>query len=223
MYKDYFFEVIKDLDKIFIVVTHNSDTNINSVDNLPKNVIKWYSQNVNVKDDRLVSLPIGLENSRWFAEIQKQKKIMDKLNTDKKNRNLVYMNHNINTNIKERIISFDLLKDKDFVTTQMLSNGQNYDNYIDNIYNHKFVICPEGNGIDTHRKWETLYLKSIPIEKRNINSSFYEDLPICFVDSWEDITEDYLNREYNRIINSNWNLNKLDMFYWKNEIIKYDK
>ena len=192
MYKDYFFEVIKDLDKIFIVVTHNSDTNINSVDNLPKNVIKWYSQNVNVKDDRLVSLPIGLENSRWFAEIQKQKKIMDKLNTDKKNRNLVYMNHNINTNIKERIISFDLLKDKDFVTTQMLSNGQNYDNYIDNIYNHKFVICPEGNGIDTHRKWETLYLKSIPIEKRNINSSFYEDLPICFVDSWEDIFFDIL-------------------------------
>ena len=38
MYKDYFFEVIKDLDKIFIVVTHNSDTNINSVDNLPKNL-----------------------------------------------------------------------------------------------------------------------------------------------------------------------------------------
>ena len=51
---------------------------INSVDNLPKNVIKWYSQNVNVKDDRLVSLPIGLENSRWFVEIQKQKRIIEK-------------------------------------------------------------------------------------------------------------------------------------------------
>ena len=96
----------------------------------------------------------------------------------------------------------------------------NFENYIDNIYNHKFVICPEGNGIDTHRKWETLYLKSIPIEKRCINSSFYEDLPICLVNDWSEITEEFLNKEYNRISNSTWNLNKLDMFYWKNEINK---
>jgi len=220
MYKNQFFDIIRNLESKFIVVTHNSDININNVDNLPDNVIKWYSQNVNFKDERLESLPIGLENSRWFPETQKQNKILEKVKNNKNIRNLVYMNHNINTNIKERSEPYELLKDKTFVTTQMLANGQNFDNYIDNIYNHKFVICPEGNGIDTHRKWETLYLNSIPIEKRCINSSFYEDLPICLVDSWEDITEDFLNKEYGRISNTKWNMNMLDMFYWENKIFK---
>lgn len=220
MYKNQFFNLIKNLDSKFIIVTHNSDINIDNVDNLPKNVIKWYSQNVNCKDERLFSLPIGLENSKWFPEIQKQKKLINKLQNRKKIKNLVYMNHNIRTNVVERTKTYNLLSNKSFVTVEFGSNGQNYDNYIDNIYNHKFVICPEGNGIDTHRKWETLYLNSIPIEKRNINSSFYEDLPICLVENWNEINEQFLNREYDRIMNTKWNLDKLDMSYWINEINK---
>jgi len=223
MYKDRFFELIKNLDNKFIIVTHNSDTNINNIDNLPKNVIKWYSQNVNIKDDRLESIPIGLENSRWFTDIGKQNKILNKLKNSKNIKKLLYINHNINTNLKERIIPYELLKNESFVTIENGLNGYFYDNYIDNIYNHKFVICPEGNGIDTHRKWETLYLNTIPIEKRNINSSFYEDLPICLVNNWNEINEDFLNKEYDRINNSDWNLNKLDMAYWQNKIINYDK
>jgi hypothetical protein len=220
MYKNQFFELIKDLDHKFIVVTHNSDININNIDNLPKNVIKWYSQNVNCKDDRLYSLPIGLENSKWFPHLQKQKKLSNKVNETKKIKNLVYINHNINTNLQKRIEPYNLLGGKSFVTAEMGSNGQNFDHYVDQIYNHKFVICPEGNGIDTHRKWETLYLNTIPIEKININSSFYEDLPICLVNDWNEINEDFLNREYDRIMNTKWNLDKLDMFYWINEIYK---
>lgn len=220
MYKDIFFNIIKNLNNKFIVVTHNCDKNINDVNNLPDNVIKWYSQNVNCKNDRLFSIPIGLENSKWFTHLHKQDKILRKVNEQKNFKNLVYINHNIRTNIKERTIPYELLKDKSYATIEFGSNGENFDNYLDNIYNHKFVICPEGNGIDTHRKWETLYLNSIPIEKRNINNSFYEDLPICFVDSWKEITEDFLNKEYLRITNTKWNLNKLNMFYWQNEIYK---
>jgi hypothetical protein len=213
MYKDYFFEMIKNLENKFIVVTHNSDMSADNVD-IPKNVIKWYSQNVNVKDDRLESLPIGLENSRWFPEIKKQSKIIEKVRTAKNIRNLVYMSHNVNTNIKERTLVFNVLKDKKFVTNQ----STNFDLYIDNIYNHKFVICPEGNGIDTHRTWETLYLGSIPIEKRNINNQYYTDLPICFVDNWEEVTEDFLNKEWERITQGSWNLAKLNFQYWKKRI-----
>ena len=218
MYKNQFFELIKNLDNKFIIITHNSDININNVDNLPHNVIKWYSQNVNCKDSRLESLPIGLENSRWFSDIKKQDRILNKLETNKNIKNLVYINHNINTNLSERIIPYDLLKNESYITVESGLNGYFYDNYIENIYNHKFVICPEGNGIDTHRKWETLYLRSIPIEKRNINSSFYEDLPICLVDSWSEITEDFLNKEYDRISNTTYNLDMLNMTYWIEKI-----
>lgn len=212
----------------FILVSHNSDGKITNnpgqydadIRLMPDNLIMWYGQNVNYKHDKIKSIPIGLENSKWFPQIRKTDKILNKLNEEKKLYNLVYMNHNIRTNITERSVCYSLLNNKPFVTTQMGQNGYNFDNYIDNIYNHKFVICPEGNGIDTHRTWETLYLGSIPIEKVNINNSFYNDLPICFVDEWGQITEDFLNKEYNRIMNTKWNLDKLDIFYWQNEIYK---
>ena len=58
MYKNQFFNLIKDLDNKFTVVTHNSDINIDNIDNLPKNVVTWYSQNIKYRDDRLHSLPI---------------------------------------------------------------------------------------------------------------------------------------------------------------------
>jgi hypothetical protein len=38
------------------------------------------------------------------------------------------------------------------------------------------------------------------------------------VDEWSDITEDFLNKEYERIINTIWNLEKLNFKYWENKI-----
>jgi hypothetical protein len=210
----------------FILISHNSDGKITDqpgksdadVRKMPKNLIRWYAQNVCYKDDRIISLPIGLENSEWFVSTKKVEKITNKILENKKHKKLVYVNHNIQTNPKERIKPYTHLQNKDFATIENGLNGQNFDNYLDNLYNHKFVVCPEGNGTDTHRTWECLYINTIPIEKRNINNQFYTDLPICFVDDWEEITEEFLNSEYERITKLDWNLEKLDFNYWKNRI-----
>jgi hypothetical protein len=61
---------------------------------------------------------------------------------------------------------------------------------------------------------------TIPIEKRNINNQFYTDLPICFVDSWDQVTEDFLLAEYERIKAATWNMDKLKFSYWSNKIKK---
>ena len=152
MYKDYFFDLVKSLKNKFIVITHNTDLEVNNLYNLPRNVIKWYSTNVNIIDERVEPIPIGLENNNWFPHLKKQEKIFEKIKTIKCCKNLVYMNHNIGTNIEERRIPFDLLKEEDFVTTQMGANGKYFDSYLDNVYNHKFVICPEGNGRSEERR-----------------------------------------------------------------------
>lgn len=220
MYKDQFFEKIKNLDNKFIIITHNSDINID-FDDSPPNVIKWFSQNVNCNSKKIESLPIGLENSKWFRHLNKKEKMVKKLSEDKNIKNLLYINHNPNTYPKDRIEPYNIFNNT-WTTVQNGHNGQNFDVYLDNIYNHKFVLSPRGNGIDTHRKWEALYLKTIPIEKRNINNTFYDDLPICFVDDWKEITEDFLNEEYERINKLEWNLDKLNMSYWKNRIKDYE-
>jgi hypothetical protein len=83
-----------------------------------------------------------------------------------------------------------------------------------------FVICPEGNGIDTHRLWEALYLKTIPIIKKNKISPFLQkaNLPILILNDWSDLTkfnESKLKSFYakkKRFFNNNF----LNQKYWIN-------
>ena len=213
-YKDSLFAIIKDLPCRFIIITHNNDFNVYDLANLPTNVIHWFSQNVCVLDERLSSLPIGLENSRWFPDTRKKELLLAKAKQPKTNRNLVYVNHNISTNRAERELPYKILDGKRFATVAYGYNPIDFGTYVDNLYNHKFVVSPPGNGVDTHRNWEALYLGTIPIEKRCPNNTFYEDLPICFVNEWEELTEDFLESECRRINQTTWNLQKLKMSYW---------
>jgi hypothetical protein len=211
----------------FILISHNGDEKIvdygsghyPNVNLIPNNLKKWFGQNVCVKNERLESIPIGVENSyNPLSELKKQRiNYYHSINSEKKN--ILYINHDISTNLNERAEPYSLFGHKDWVTIRNGRNGVNFEQYIKEIKNHKFVLCPEGNGTDTHRTWETLYVGSIPIVKKNINNSFYTDLPISFVNSWSEINEDFLNFEYNRILNSKFNLEMLNFDYWKNKIL----
>ena len=218
----------------FVLITHNSDGCITwepkrfnhgssndcdlNVIMIPNNLLKWYSQNVNVRHQKIESIPIGLENNCWFPDVKKYERIKEIAQRKKTYKNLLYVNHNIATNPPERTAPYKLFSNKKWATVEHGANGVNFNNYLENLHSHKFILCPEGNGIDTHRTWESLYIGSIPIEKRNFNNVFYEDLPICFVNKWEDITEEFLNCEYERILHEEWNLDKMYFDYWKNKI-----
>ena len=221
------------VDNPIILVTHNSDHSLD--DKLfsmrPKNIIKWYSQNVMVEDPIVESIPIGLENERWFPKIQKKNKILNMVSRIKKYKNLMYMNHSVRTNPTQRGLPYQLFGNKNWSTSVRGTNGQNFESYIDNIYNHKFVLCPNGNGVDTHRLWETLYLKSIPIVTSSVNTKFYEDLPILIVNNWGEVNQGLLENFFEvvskKVDSEEYNLNKLKVDYWlnkiKNEITNYDK
>ena len=59
-----------------------------------------------------------------------------------------------------------------------------------------FVLCPQGNGIDTHRIWESLYCGSIPIVEDHIGFDQFKNLPIMFVDDFYKISEKSLENFY---------------------------
>ncbi len=215
------FKVLGELDKGVIVVTHNSDINIDNSFSPPDNVFKWFSQNVNVIHEKIESIPIGLENDRWFPQIRKKEKMGVTMGMPKFFKNLVYMNHNINTNPGKRNKPYELLEKKRWVTTEHRANGENFDDYLQNLFTHKFVICPEGNGLDTHRTWEALYMGAIPIEIKNNNNRFYADLPILVIDDWEQLTEKFLEDWYYQMMCGIkvWNYDKLNFSYWEDKIL----
>lgn len=235
MYAKQLFDIMGYFSRRFVLVTHSCDCSIEDYGirrpngkgevkefhyfKIPDNVIKWYSKNVNTKNSIIESIPIGVENDRWHQKVPKLEIMEEQLKQHRGVRNLVYMNHNIKTNPEERQKLYDLFGKQEWVSSHFGRNGDQFERYIHQLYNHKFMLCPEGNGMDTIRTWECLYMGTIPIEKRNINNQFYTDLPICFVDKWEDVTEDFLNKEYRRIKSENWNMEKLKFKYWKNRIL----
>lgn len=83
---------------------------------------------------------------------------------------------------------------------------------------HSFTLCPRGNGIDTHRLWETLYMGSIPIVRHDVAINEFNDLPICFVNNWHEVTVEFLEKERIRIKNATYCMNKLKIGYWINKI-----
>lgn len=213
----------------FVLITHNSDGNVTDsplrgfdadIRYMPQNLKRWYAQNVDVAHDKIESIPIGLENSQWFPETKKIEKLSKKRKEEKNIRNLVYLNLNILNNPRVRQPLYDMLGDKSYATIHYGRNGLNFDGYLDELHNHCFMVCPEGNGIDVHQPWESLYINTIPIQKKNINNMNWRDLPICWLDDWEQLTDEtFLISEYKRITTSEFDLSKLDFNFWKNKIL----
>ena len=50
------------------------------------------------------------------------------------------------------------------------------------------VACPRGNGVDTHRIWESLYLGSLPVVSAHDFLPMYENWPIHRVESWNELS-----------------------------------
>ena len=80
----------------------------------------------------------------------------------------------------------------------------------------KFVICPYGGGLDTHRLWEALVLGCIPIIKSSGLDPLFEDLNVCIVKSWDELTQDFLI-EYLKNMKPR-NQKKLTLEFWMEQI-----
>lgn len=214
-----FFKLVRGTGLKIVLVSHNSDENITNYD-IPAEVLRWFTTNVNQKHYKLTALPIGLENNRWMHKIDKIKIMSDKWAEDKECRNLIYMNHNCKTNPFKRYEPYQILEKKDFVTAESGVNFQNFESYIDNVYKHTFVICPEGNGIDTHRVWEALYMGAIPIVIHNELYSHFKSLPIMKVQAWSDVTIENLDNWIKGVYYlTPWDFSKLRFDYWSNKIL----
>tara|TARA_B100001175_G_scaffold100129_1_gene84849 strand:+ start:1425 stop:2840 length:1416 start_codon:yes stop_codon:yes gene_type:complete len=81
----------------------------------------------------------------------------------------------------------------------------------------KFVISPEGNGVDCHRHWEALYFGAIPIiEKNDDMEKKLKGLPVLYTTDYSEINESYLNHVYEKMINTKYDFNRLIMQSYPN-------
>ena len=200
------------------IILHNSDATFGSelLYNIPNNVRKIWCQNYNFTEtSRIISLPIGLERIRWFPEQKKQELLLQKVHEPIMRDNLIYMNFNISTSPYRKQV-YDKLINRPFINTEMVGNGGDYNNYLNNLKKHKFVVSPPGNGIDCHRNWEALYLGCIPvIINTHFSQNVYSKNKVLIVNDFDELTEELLEKKYHeiqgrnnsRIFKDDWILN----------------
>jgi len=190
----------------FILVTHNSDINIKfNISNLfileyPK-VIRWFAQNVCFTHSKLHPLPIGIANSQWKHG---NLSIFNTVSCNSKENN-IYMNFSIETSPLIRNECKRICTSKGITFLDTVS----FEEHIHRLSKYKYCICPEGNGVDTHRLWECLYVKTIPIMlKTNFSEIIlrYYNLPIILLDSWNSLDINSLNYT---MFENKWNLSSI--------------
>ena len=97
--------------------------------------------------------------------------------------------------------------------------------YFKSLPQYKFVISPEGNGIDCHRHYEALMAGCIPIvEDGELIRKKYGNVPFLYTCDYSEINETYLSQKYEEMLKTEWDFSKLFIGYWdetEQELIKY--
>jgi len=210
-------EKIKFFANPFILISHNSDENIDERYEIllySNKIIRWYGQNIKIKHPKLILLPIAIANSMW--EHGNLEILKTNITTFLKKTKDFYFYFSVSTNKNERLICKQELENKGLI----FGTGRDFSSYLNDLALHKFAICPSGNGIDCHRLWECFYLGVIPILLRcPFSEQLEEILPCILLDKWSDFDKDKLILEYNKL-NERLKLNYkyLIFSYYKNSI-----
>jgi len=174
-YLDKDFKYISNIKQKVILITGNADEGITDthVARAPPNIKKWFCQNVQTNSDLVEAIPLGLENIieccrkghgvSWRHAEEKHQTLSDIWSnpSTKEPSRLIYGNFNSSTAPECRVNLMNHAKSIDHITWN--EPDLSYSKFIEEALDHEAVLCPSGNGVDTHRFYETLYLGRIPI------------------------------------------------------------
>jgi len=149
----------------------------------PRNLKKIYLQNSFISDSkRIFTLPIGIENKRLGnSKLQ----LLKSVSHNYANKKILFGPFGQTHNSRENLYNI--------FTADGYQEHWHYE--INRLPKHKYrkllknfacVACPRGNGVDTHRLWETIYLGRYPIIENNpwADSLSYLKTPLIQINEW---------------------------------------
>jgi hypothetical protein len=198
------------------LILGNSDRDFTNFDvKIPASVTRVFAQNLNSEPNVCQLLPIGLENRRLGRNgfTKSYKALTPWAN---KIPSLLIGPMSMTHSERNDLRSFEFEAGPWKVQKHFLS----FNAFADLSSMYRFVACPRGNGIDTHRFWETLYRGSVPVVLKSKWAENVKQLgvPVITINSWstENVTE---------AISSNLSsgfdpcqIKALWLEYWKNKI-----
>ncbi|MEI8309513.1 MAG: exostosin family protein [Verrucomicrobiota bacterium] len=193
-----------------VLVTAESDEAVSVSDAIPPQVARWFS--TNSAHPAVRQLPLGLGNS-YCPVTAKADSLAEACGARKSG--LLYLNFRPATNSGARQTLWESYSgaEREGWGTRRAGDVSRQD-YVMELASHRFALCPPGNGTDTHRMWEALYVGTIPVVQKSPALESFSDLPILFVDCLEGLSKSFLEDREARMACEEWSWDKLFVPWW---------
>lgn len=187
----------------FVLISHNSDQKFTEAhfNAISPFVTHIYAINCVYQHPMITPIPIGFVDDKYKPHSTFE--IVKTMNYEKNN--LLYMNFAIGTNPEKRNECWSVFENQEWVLKE---KDLPLDEFYTQIAKSKYILSPEGTGIDCHRIYESMLLGSVPVLKTSQLDYFYKTLPVMIVNDWSEITKEFLEE--------NWTKYKTALDDWKN-------
>lgn len=198
----------KQIKNPYILIEHNGDGAIDEAiaNLLDDKIIRFYAQVVTYAHEKIVPIPIGIENMTSQGDgipgfLGKLRRNVERKESIRKDR--IFFCFNVNTNPGERIPAQSY-----FLTHPLMETVKgmiSHTLHIKRLTSYKFVASPPGQSIESCRTWQGLYVKTVPIVKDSVTMRYFKSLglPIWIVKDWKELdnlTEKDLSDTYGQLI-----------------------
>ena len=164
---------------------------------LPVNVVRWFATNVTSAHPRVTTIPLGLGSPRSAATLRSAE-ILELRSAGIPRDRWLFVNFRPDTNPSVRQPVFDHFQREsrtmNWITFQPPAERGTNAEFLEAIVRHRFVLCPPGNGVDTHRMWETLLAGATPVVLQSQAMRPFSELPILFVEDFREVTKEFLEK-----------------------------
>lgn len=215
--EEYFLAVHPQITEPYVLISGNEDSSVSEkfMGCIDGKILHWYAQNLNFVHPQTTLLPIGLQNFQTkypdnFVQVFKLGRPTDF--SLKKPR--VMYGFSVDPHNPDRVNLHSMLPGVKVADKVELSRLD----YYESLTKYQYVIAPHGAGLDCHRNWESLYLRTIPIMRRDTFSLLFalSGFPVLIIDSWDDLLnldEEGLDDYYQKNVGL-FNNPKLLLPYW---------
>ena len=198
----------------FVIFTAFEDTPLDNFiwKRIPENVVAINAANAVVFGGKVKPFPHGIER-KMYTGYDHHEILREMTDTVVKPEKLLFVAHRTDTGARSKL--GDLFSNKNWATVTHLP----YEEYLNEMKRHKFVLCPSGNGIGSSRNWETLYMRRVPVfEDHPYKRELFKHFPVLYVKDYNEVTEEFLREnEYLFDAAQNMDMEKLDLDYWFNK------
>jgi hypothetical protein len=167
--------------------------------------------------EKITAIPFGIAEGRQDYIYN----AMQKIETEKK-KNKIYVSWNDYNleryELRKELVDWQSYAGVDALTVRYPKEGQDtYEDYIENLRTHKYVVSPPGNGADCYRTLESIYMKCFTFVE-DTATNYITNLPVYRYKTVDDIIRCYNDNGLSRMEKGPEEQPETKLSYWSDRI-----